>query len=195
MRRPLLILPLFLATVFVSTAGASQINRVVGLGLVATVRRVAVAGEDQRALFRRWPAGVSIVVAERGGRKAGLTVSSLVSVSLDPPLVSISVAREASIFEVLDEAGRWGVSILAGDQEHLAQHFSRSVPPLVQWDGIPARADEPLLLEGAVGWILADTIERVELGDHVIFVGAVGALEHGPGQGSLVYFDRRYVAL
>jgi flavin reductase (DIM6/NTAB) family NADH-FMN oxidoreductase RutF len=156
---------------------------------------VAVAGEDQRSLFRLWPAGVSVVVAERGGRKAGLTVSSLVSVSLDPPLVSISIARDASIFEVLDEAGRWGVSILAGDQAHLAQHFSRSVPPLVQWDGIPARADEPLLLEGAVGWVLADTVSRVELGDHVIFVGAVGALEQGPGQGSLVYFDRRYVSL
>jgi flavin reductase (DIM6/NTAB) family NADH-FMN oxidoreductase RutF len=138
---------------------------------------------------------VSVVVAEASGRKAGLTVSSLVSVSLAPPLVSISIAREASIFEVLDEAGGWGASILSGDQAHLAQHFSRSVPPLVQWDGIPARADQPLLLEDAVGWILADTIDRVELGDHVIFVGAVSSIEPGPGQGSLVYVDRRYEAI
>jgi flavin reductase (DIM6/NTAB) family NADH-FMN oxidoreductase RutF len=136
-----------------------------------------------------------VVVAEMGGRKAGLTVSSLVSVSLDPQLVSISIGREASIFEVLDEAGEWGASILAADQAHLAQHFSRSVPPLVQWDGIPARADEPLLLEGAVGWILAETVGRVNVGDHVIFVGAVRALEPGPGQGALVYLDRRYVEL
>jgi flavin reductase (DIM6/NTAB) family NADH-FMN oxidoreductase RutF len=135
---------------------------------------------------------VSVVVAERAGRKAGLTVSSLVSVSLDPQLVSISVGREASIFEVLDEAEEWGASILAGDQAHLAQHFSRSVPPLVQWDGIRARADQPLLLEGAVGWILARTVQRVDVGDHVIFVGAVRALEAGPGQGALIYFDRRY---
>ena len=68
-------------------------------------RRVAAEGEEQRELFRRWPAGVSVVVAERGGRRAGLTVSSLVSVSLEPPLVSISLARSASLFEVLDEAG------------------------------------------------------------------------------------------
>jgi flavin reductase (DIM6/NTAB) family NADH-FMN oxidoreductase RutF len=138
---------------------------------------------------------VSVVVAHAGGRKAGLTVSSLVSVSLDPQLVSISIGRDASIFEVIDEAREWGVSILAADQAHLAQHFSRSVPPLVQWDGIPARADEPLLLEGAVGWILAETVERVDVGDHVIFVGAVRSLEAGPGQGALVYLDRRYVAL
>ena len=162
--------PPCLATVFVSSR-ASQINRVVGLGLVATVRRVAVAGEEQRALFRRWPAGVSVVVAEAGGRKAGLTVSSLVSVSLEPPLVSISVAREASIFEVLDEAGRVGGVDPRRRPGPPRPALRANVPPLVQWDGIPARADEPLLLEGAVGWIVADTIERVELGDHVIFVG------------------------
>jgi flavin reductase (DIM6/NTAB) family NADH-FMN oxidoreductase RutF len=154
-----------------------------------------VLGEEQRALFRRWPAGVSVVVAESGGRKAGLTVSSLVSVSLSPPLVSISIGREASIFEVLDEAEEWGASILAADQAFLAQHFSLSVPPLVQWDGIPARVDQPLLLEGAVGWILAETVQRVEIGDHVVFVGAVQALEQGPGQGALVYHDRRYIQL
>ena len=154
-----------------------------------------MSGDEQRALFRRWPAGVSVVVAQTGGRKAGLTVSSLVSVSLDPQLVSISIGRDASIFEVLDEAGAWGASILAADQAQLAQHFSRSVPPLVQWDGIPARADEPLLLEGAVGWILAETVERVDVGDHVIFVGAVRSLEAGPGQGALVYLDRRYAEL
>jgi flavin reductase (DIM6/NTAB) family NADH-FMN oxidoreductase RutF len=154
-----------------------------------------VSGEDQRVLFRRWPAGVSVVVAQSGGRKAGLTVSSLVSVSLEPQLVSISIGRESSIFEVLDEAGEWGASILAADQAQLAQHFSRSVPPLVQWDGIPARADQPLLLEGAVGWVLAETVDRVAVGDHVIFVGGVRLLEAGPGQGALVYLDRRYVEL
>ena len=136
-----------------------------------------------------------MVVAESGGRKAGLTVSSLVSVSLAPPLVSISIGREASIFEVLDEAEEWGASILARGQAHLAQHFARSVPPLVQWGGIPARADRPLLLEGAVGWIVAETVQRVDVGDHVIFVGAVRSLEPGPGEGALVYLDRRYVEL
>ena len=154
-----------------------------------------MAGEEQRAFFRRWPAGVSVVVAESGGRRAGLTVSSLVSVSLAPPLVSIALGRSASLFEVLDEAGAWGVSILAGDQAHLAQHFARSVPPLVQWDGIPVRPDDPRLLAGAAGWIVARTVDRLGAGDHVIFVGATEALEQGPGAGGLVYHDRRYLPL
>jgi flavin reductase ActVB len=138
---------------------------------------------------------VSVVVAESGGRKAGLTMSSLVSVSLIPPLVLISLGRAASLFEVLDAADEWWVSILASDQAHLAQHFSRSVPPLVQWDGIAVRADQPQLLEGAVGWIRARTLDRHPAGDHVIFVAAVEMLEAGPGVGGLVYHDRSYVPL
>jgi flavin reductase (DIM6/NTAB) family NADH-FMN oxidoreductase RutF len=152
-------------------------------------------GAEQRSLFRRWPTGVSVVVAEAGARRAGLTVNSLVSLSLDPPLVGISLARSASLFEVLREADEWAVSLLAGDQEHLAQHFARSVPPLVLWDGIVVREDDPRLLEGAVGWLLVRTVEEVDAGDHMFFVGSIQALEPGPGSGSLVYLDRRYTGL
>jgi flavin reductase (DIM6/NTAB) family NADH-FMN oxidoreductase RutF len=152
-------------------------------------------GAEQRALFRRWPTGVSVIVAEHDGRRAGLTVNSLVSLSLDPPLVSISLALTASLYEVLRGAGTWAVSMLAADQEHLAQHFARSVPPLVQWDGIPVRDDDPRLLEGAIGWLYAHTVEEIPAGDHTVFVGAVEGLEQGPGRGALVYLSRAYHVL
>jgi flavin reductase (DIM6/NTAB) family NADH-FMN oxidoreductase RutF len=152
-------------------------------------------GDQQRSLFRRWPTGVSVVVAESSGRRAGLTVNSLVSLSLEPPLVGISLARSASLFEVLREADEWAVSLLAGDQDHLAQHFARSVPPLVLWDGIAVRADDPRLLEGAVGWLTVRTVEEVDAGDHMFFVGKIGSIEPGPGRGSLVYLDRGYTGL
>ena len=61
-------------------------------------------GADQRSLFRRWPAGVSVVVAEADGRRHGLTVSSLLSLSLEPPLVGISISRQASLHELLRSA-------------------------------------------------------------------------------------------
>jgi flavin reductase len=150
---------------------------------------------DQKELFRLWPVGVSVVVAAFEGRRAGLTVSTLVSLSLSPPLVAISLARSASLYEVLRDSGTWGISILAGDQEHLARHFARNAPPLVQWDGIAARADDHLLLEGAVGWLRARTESEHPAGDHTLFVGAIASIEQGPGQGALVYYDRRYVAL
>jgi flavin reductase (DIM6/NTAB) family NADH-FMN oxidoreductase RutF len=149
-------------------------------------------GLEQRELFRRWPAGVSVVVAESGGRRAGLTVSSLISLSLDPPLVAISLAHVASLYEVLQEAGEWTASILSGEQGWLAQHFARSVPPLVLWNGIPVREDDPRLIAGAVGWLTVRTIDEVRTGDHTLFVGEVVELERGAAGTSLVYMAQRY---
>ena len=152
-------------------------------------------GAEQRALFRRWPAGVSVVVAEVDERRAGLTVSSLISLSLEPRLIGISIALDASLHEVIRHADQWAVSILAGDQDHLAQHFARSVPPIALWEGIEVREDDPRLLVGAVGWIIARTVDLFSAGDHSFFVGEILTLEHGRASDSLVYVHRGYRAL
>jgi len=153
-------------------------------------------GDEQRSLFRRWPAGVSIVVAEVDGHRHGRTVSSLVSLSLDPPLVGISVAHSASIHELLRDAGTWGVSVLAGGQEDLAQRFAMSgVPPLVLWDGVETRADDPRLIVGAAGWLTARTVETLVTGDHTFFVGQVESVEEANAPTTLVYAYRTYHAL
>jgi flavin reductase len=152
-------------------------------------------GAEQRALFRRWPAGVSVVVAEVDGRRHGLTVSSLVSLSLDPPLVGISVAHQASLHELLRDAGAWAASVLSGDQDHLAQHFARSIPPLVLWNGIDVRPDDPRLLADAAGWLTARTVDTFVTGDHTFFVGEVESVEVGTAPTSLSYVHRGYRAI
>jgi flavin reductase (DIM6/NTAB) family NADH-FMN oxidoreductase RutF len=152
-------------------------------------------GAEQRALFRRWPACVSFVVADVDGRRSGLTVSSLTSLSLEPRLVGISIALEASLHELLRDAGQWAVSILSGEQERLAQHFSRSVPPIALWRGIEVRDDDPRLLAGAVGWAIVRTVDEVRTGDHTFFVGELVSLEEGTAGTSLVYVHREYRAL
>ena len=153
-------------------------------------------GTEQRSLFRRWPAGVSIVVADVDGHRHGRTVSSLVSLSLEPPLVGISVAHSASIHELLRDAETWGVSVLAGGQEELAQRFARSgVPPLVLWDGVEVRDDDPRLIAGAAGWLVARTVETLVTGDHTFFVGHVESVEEGHAATTLVYAYRTYHAL
>lgn len=152
-------------------------------------------GAKQRALFRRWPAGVSVVVAEVDGRRAALTVSSLVSLSLDPPLVGISIAHQASLHELLRGAEEWTASILAGDQEQHAQHFARSVPPIVLWNGIDVREDDPRLLAGAAGWLVARTVSEHATGDHTFFVGEVLSVEEGQAPDSLTYVHRSYRAV
>ncbi len=149
-------------------------------------------GDEQRSLFRRWPAGVSVVVAEVGGRRAALTVSSLASLSLEPPLVGISIALEASLHELIKDADEWAVSILNGDQAHLAQHFARSVPPIALWNNIPVRDDDPRLIADAAGWIVARTVNQVLTGDHTFFDGEIVTNEEGTAATSLIYLHRDY---
>jgi flavin reductase (DIM6/NTAB) family NADH-FMN oxidoreductase RutF len=154
---------------------------------------VTDTGSEQRSLFRRWPAGVSIVVADVDGHRHGRTVSSLVSLSLDPPLVGISVAHSASIHELLKDAETWGVSVLAGGQDELAQRFARSgVPPMILWDGVEVREDDPRLIAGAAAWLTARTVDTLVTGDHTFFVGRVESVEEGLAPTTLVYAYRRY---
>jgi flavin reductase (DIM6/NTAB) family NADH-FMN oxidoreductase RutF len=152
-------------------------------------------GAEQRALFRRWPVGVSVVVTELEGRRSGLTVSSLTSLSLEPPLVGISIALEASLHELLRDAGTWAASLLSGDQEELAQHFARSVPPIALWNGIQVRDDDQRLLADAAGWLTARTVEEIRTGDHTFFVAEILTIEEGRASTSLSYVHREYRSL
>jgi flavin reductase (DIM6/NTAB) family NADH-FMN oxidoreductase RutF len=152
-------------------------------------------GAEQRALFRRWPAGVSVVVTQVEDRRSGLTVSSLTSLSLEPPLVGISIALDASLHELLRDAGTWAASFLSGEQEELAKHFARSVPPIALWNGIEVRDDDPRLLAGAAGWLTARTVDEIRTGDHTFFVGEILSLEEGRAGTSLSYVHREYRSL
>ena len=155
-----------------------------------------VGGEELRAVMGRFPAGVAVVTVDLAGQRVGLTVASLVSLSLEPPLVGVAVRRDAALHELLREAGRFAVSMLATGQEALAQHFARGVPPIALWERIRRReGDGPPQLEGAVGWLSCRTVAEHETGDHTFFVGEVEAAERGPGERPLVFHAQSYAAL
>ena len=153
-----------------------------------------VAGDELRAVMGRFPAGVAVVTVDLEGRKAGVTVASLVSLSLEPPLVGVAIRRDAALHELLREAGAFAASLLAAEQEALAQHFARGVPPLVLWHGIETRDGElgAPLLEGAVGWIECRLASEHATGDHTFFVGEVVSALRGPGRDALVRRRQEY---
>jgi flavin reductase len=155
-----------------------------------------VGGDELRAVMGRFPAGVAVVTVELDGQRVGLTVASLVSLSLEPPLVGVAVRRDAALHELLREAGEFAVTMLAADQEALAQHFARGVPPIALWELVPLRqAEGPPQLAGAIGWLRCRAVAEHETGDHTLFVGKVESAEAGPADRPLVFHRQGYAAL
>jgi flavin reductase (DIM6/NTAB) family NADH-FMN oxidoreductase RutF len=130
--------------------------------------------DELRALLRRVPSGVAVVTVDANGQWVGLTVGTFVGLSLEPPLVGFSVSRQAALHELLRDAGRCAVSLLATGQEALAEHFARGVPPIGMWQGV---ATEPgpgaPRLSGALGWLDCALRDEVAVGTHTLFVCAV----------------------
>ena len=150
-------------------------------------------GEELKALMQRHPTGVVVVTVDLEGERLGLTVGSLVSVALEPPLVAISIARQAALHELLRSAGGYAVSLLGAGQLELAQHFARGVPPIALWQGIEKRdgARGPLL-EGALGWLECELAGEHEAGDHTLFVGRVERVEPGEQGAPLIRLGGDY---
>ena len=151
------------------------------------------SGEELKDLMRRYPTGVAVVTVDLEGERLGLTVASLVSVALEPPLVAISIARQAALHELLRGAGGFTVSLLGADHLALAQHFARGVPPIAIWQGIEKR-DGPRgpLLEGALGWLECVLAGEHAAGDHTQFVGRVERVEPGAQGAPLIRLDGDY---
>ncbi len=129
-----------------------------------------------RKVLGRFASGITVITAVEAGETRGMTANAFVSVSLEPPLVLISVDRRARMNEALAAGRRYGVSILSEDQEVLSRHFAgqpqegREVPFIVR-DGIP-------VIEGAVACMVCDVVDIHPAGDHILYIGEVKDLDY-----------------
>jgi flavin reductase len=155
------------------------------------------ASQELRAVMRRFPTGVAVVTVDAHGQRLGLTVGSLVNLSLEPPLVGFAVSREAALHELLRDAGGFAVSLLAAGQEWLAQHFARGVPPIAMWHDVATAegASGAPLLVGALGWLECRLDAELAVGTHTFFVGEVLVATPGVDAPSLVRVGGEYRSL
>lgn len=143
--------------------------------------------------MRRFPAGVAVVTVDVDGERVGLTLGTLVSLSIDPPLVGFAIREDAALHELLRRAGRFGVSLLAAGQEGIAQHFARGVPPIGLWQGVDVLdEDGPPLLAGSVGWLRGSVLAQHPAGSHTFFVGEIDSAAEGPTDRPLAYVSQAY---
>ncbi len=166
-----------------------------------------LAGEGEfRAAMSRLAGGVALVAAfdpEEGaaGQYAGMTATALVSVSLDPPMVLVSVRAGSRMDDVLERQPLWAVSVLADTQRQTAGRFSmrQRVSDHLLFAELPherGTATGAPLVTGALATVECRTDRRVPAGDHVLVLAHVlTARVPSPGGTPLLHFAGRYETL
>jgi flavin reductase (DIM6/NTAB) family NADH-FMN oxidoreductase RutF len=145
------------------------------------------AARELRNVMGRFATGVTVVTTTHKDMIHGMTANAFLSVSLRPPLVLVSLGR-CRMSEMLPRTGRYGVSVLASDQEHFAAHFAGQkvspIDPEFVWE-----KDLPLL-QGALAHVGCRVVDVHTAGDHVLWIGEVEYLSHRDGEPLLFYTGR-----
>ena len=144
-----------------------------------------------RDALGRFLSGITIVMIEDDEGQRGMTASAFLSVSMDPPLVLVAVSKKAHLHPRITD--RYTVSLLAADQDFVSNHFAGRPDPLPEGTITRNAAGNPVIA-GALGWIDCSVHDRVDAGDHTLFIGRVEALETFDGE-PLAYFRGRYRSL
>lgn len=145
--------------------------------------------------MRRFPSGVAVLTVSAERERAAVTIGSVVSLSLEPPLVGVALGLHTPLHELVRACGAFALSLLGEGQAPVAQHFARGgIPPVALWHGFDTRTGTtgaPLLAEAA-GWVECTLHHEAAVGDHTLFVGEVVAAEAGPVPPGLVYVESAY---
>jgi flavin reductase (DIM6/NTAB) family NADH-FMN oxidoreductase RutF len=158
-----------------------------------------VSSQDFRSAMRHLAGGVSVITAGRAKDITGMTVTSVSSLSVDPPALIVSINRESSSWPLIKRYGVFGVNILTADQLDIAERFTGK-------DGLKGaqrfagarwitRASGVPLLVGALAAIDCEVEEIVERHSHAIVIGRVLDLHASSRTAALAYWQGQYVAI
>lgn len=152
-------------------------------------------GELLRNAMRHWVSGVAVVTSCFKGTRHGMTVNSLVSISLDPPLVAVTLANNTRTHRLVQQSGQLGITILSQAQAQLSDIFAGKVSEngdrfagleiFSLSSGVP-------LLAGGLAWLDCQVAFEHSMPHSTLFLGEVVAARLGPGGDPLVYFNRAY---
>lgn len=160
-------------------------------------RRPLVGNAEFRAAMSGMASTVSLVTARRGDERIGRTVTSMLSLSISPPTILVSIDIMSRLADLIAKRGGFSFAVLADDQADVADAFAGQVAPADRfntgsWSQWPS--GHPLLL-GAVTALDCDVIGSIETGTHVLFAGAVVEAETTTSRAPLLWQRHQYHAV
>jgi len=148
-----------------------------------------------RATMRQWATGVTIVTTVAGEERAGMTVSSFTSVSLEPATVLVCLNKDTYAHALVARSHVYAISMLANDQDAISNRFAGFDPTITDrfagLDWLTAETGSPLL-PNAVAHLDCRVNAAHEAGSHIIYVAEVVYAWVDPNKLPLVYHNRTY---
>ena len=145
----------------------------------------------QRQIMGRFATGVTVVTTAAGDEVSGMTANAVMSLSLDPPLVVVSVDRQATMHGLLQRGQCFAINILRREQEDLSNRFAQRGPKdFSDLETKTAESGAPILT-AALAYVDCRLVEIAAAGDHDMFIGECLAGEAGDGP-PLIFFGGRY---
>lgn len=146
-----------------------------------------------KAAMGSFPSGVVIATTLDGeGKPWGFTASSFSSVSLDPPLVLVCLAKSAECHAAFAATGLFAINILAGDGEAVARRFATRGARKFTGDELVVGEQGLPTVSGAAAVLVCRKFARYDGGDHSIIVGEVQSVNHEPARDAMIYFRRKF---
>jgi flavin reductase (DIM6/NTAB) family NADH-FMN oxidoreductase RutF len=152
-------------------------------------------GEMLRQAMHRWTTGVCIVSGSDGSHFQGMTVNSFASVSLNPPLVTVTLANRTRTFRVVNASEAFAVTILAYHQRELADRFSGKVPENEnRFEGLKifTMVSGAPLLEGGLAHLDCRVVHTYPMKESTLFIGELLAIQLTHQYEPLLYTNRTY---
>ncbi len=156
-----------------------------------------ITDEQFRRTMAWFATGVSVMTSlDTGGQPHGMTANAVSSVSLEPPLVLVCVARDASMAQVVQQGRVFALSFLSAGQQPLSDHFADPARGygVVEFDGVGTSSGvtgSPLL-DDAAAWMDCEVHDVLPGGDHLIVVGRVVGATIGDAGDALLYTPNGY---
>ena len=145
--------------------------------------------------MRKWTSGVTLVSVKHQGRKHGMTVSSFTSVSLDPPLITISLMKDSRTLEMLTGSQSFTVTILSSEQTEISSIFAGHVgDDEDRFAGLETKdlkSGSPIIT-GGIAYLDCSVYEVHEFASNSLIIGEVIAAEIGEQGKPLLYYDQQY---
>jgi flavin reductase (DIM6/NTAB) family NADH-FMN oxidoreductase RutF len=158
-----------------------------------------ISSSEFRGAMRALAGGVSVITVGRGSDISGMTVTSVSSLSVEPPTLIVSVNRQSSSWPLLQRYGAFGVNILTAEQLDIAERFSGKdgLKGAARFNGAQwvTRATGVPLLVGGLASIDCEVEEVIERHSHAIVIGRVRDVLTSVPTSALTYWDGQYVAV